>query len=40
MGSDGPIEPEEYKALMNNYMGFFMRHIVDMRIIKPKTGKK
>ena len=34
MGNNGKVEPEEYKALINNYLGFFMRHIVDMRIIK------
>lgn len=34
MGKGGKVEPEEYKALMNRYMGFIMRHLVDMRIIR------
>lgn len=34
MGVNGKIEPHEYKALMNNYLGFIMKHIVDVRIIK------
>ncbi len=33
MGSGGPIEPEEYKDMMNRYVGFPMRFLVDMRII-------
>lgn len=34
MGTGEPVEPEEYKAMMNRYAGFPMRLFVDMRIIK------
>ncbi len=34
MGNGEKIEPEEYKQLINHYLGFIMRKIVDMRIIK------
>lgn len=33
MCSKGTIEPEEYNELMKNYMGFFMRHFIDVRMI-------
>ncbi|MBQ3887352.1 MAG: GNAT family N-acetyltransferase [Clostridia bacterium] len=33
MGTNGKIEPPEYKMLMNRYAGFFMRLIVDFRMI-------
>ena len=36
MGKGGKIEPEEYRALMNRYMGFWMRHFIDMRMIKER----
>lgn len=34
MGVGGKVEPEEYRALIDNYLGWFMKRIVDMRIIK------
>ncbi len=34
MGSKGPVEPEEYRSMMNRYVGFPMRLFFDMRIIK------
>lgn len=34
MGVGGKVEPEEYRALINNYAGSFLGKIVDMRIIK------
>ena len=30
---DFTVQPEEYKALMNRYMGFVMSHLVDVRLI-------
>ena len=34
MGVGGPVEPEEYKALIDGYRGPLFQHLVDMRIIK------
>lgn len=34
MGVGGKVEPEEYRALIDNYLGWFMKRAVDMRIIK------
>ena len=39
MGTGDPVEPEEYKAMMNRYAGFPMRFLVDMRIIKDSEEK-
>ena len=27
------VMPEEYKELTNNYLGFFMKHMVDMKLL-------
>ncbi len=34
MGVGGKVEPEEYKRLINRYLGWPMKHLIDMRIIK------
>lgn len=34
MGVGGKVEPEEYRELIENYLGWFMKRLVDMRIIK------
>lgn len=34
MGVGGKVEPEEYRELIDNYLGWFMKRVVDMRIIK------
>ena len=34
MGKAGPVEPEEYKALINQWLGPFLRYFFDMRILK------
>ncbi len=31
---DFTVRPEEYKELMNRYMGFIMRHLVDVRLLE------
>lgn len=34
MGVGGKVEPEEYKELINKYLGAILKRFVDMRIIK------
>lgn len=34
MGVGGKVEPEEYRELIDSYLGWFMKRVVDMRIIK------
>lgn len=34
MGIGRPVEPEEYHAMMENYLGGFFSRLVDMRIIR------
>lgn len=34
MGVNGKIEPDEYKALIDNYLGFPLKYLIEMRIIK------
>ncbi len=34
MGAGGIVEPEEYKALINSWLGWPMKWLIDMRIIK------
>lgn len=34
MGVGGKVEPEEYRELIDSYLGWFMKRIVDMRIIR------
>lgn len=34
MGIGGAVEPEEYRRMMENYMGRFLLRFIDMRIIK------
>ncbi len=31
--ADFTVRPEEYKELMNRYMGFIMRHLIDVRLL-------
>ena len=34
MGTGGSVEPEEYRELVQTYLGRFLSRIIDMRIIK------
>lgn len=34
MGIGRPVEPEEYRAMMENYLGGFFSRLVDLRIIR------
>ncbi len=34
MGVGGKVEPEEYRELIDSYLGWFLKRVVDMRIIK------
>ena len=33
MGVGGKVEPDEYKRLIGNYLGFPLKHFIEMRII-------
>ena len=34
MGFGGTVEPEEYREMIENYLGHFLSRLIDMRIIK------
>ena len=38
MGTGGVVEPEEYKAMIDAWMGWPLKHLFDMRIIKTTYG--
>ncbi len=33
MGSGGVVEPEEYKGMADDWLGGYLKHVIDMRII-------
>lgn len=34
MGTGGPVEPEEYRVLIDGYRGPLLKHLIEMRIVK------
>lgn len=34
MGVNGKIDPDEYKVLIGNYLGFPLKYLIEMRIVK------
>ena len=34
MGVNGIVEPDEYKAMVDNYLGWPLRYLIEMKIIK------